>query len=426
MINIWYLFYNIVVLPVLYTVIMIIGLFNKKVKTGIIQRRKLFENLIINLQGLDRKKKMVWFHQSSMGEFEQAKPIISRLYETGKVNIIITFFSPSGYENSKNYPYAHIISYIPFDTPYFANKFLTIVKPHLAVFMRYDIWPNFIWQLKNRKIPAFIVDATMRGDSKRKLPVAKNFHHELFNDLTSILAVGKDDVQNFRSFGLDKVNIKAVGDTRFDRVYEKSKTARERKLLTEDFFAGKKVIVAGSSWEADENVFLPAFLKLAERDENVILIIVPHEPTVIHLEKLENTLNGKMESIRFSYVQNNYKGEKIIIVDSIGILLTLYYYADIAYVGGSFKQGIHNVLEPAVYGIPVVYGPKHNTSREALKMAELGNGIVIKNKKDAYRVFRKLTSDENERKRLGEISRKFVEENLGATEEILDEVTRFL
>jgi len=426
MINIWYLFYNIIVIPFLFVMLNLLGLFNKKIKTGIKDRRKLFENLIINLQGLNRRKKMVWFHQSSMGEFEQAKPIISRLYETGKVNIIITFFSPSGYENSKNYPYAHIISYIPFDTPYFANRFLTIVKPHLAVFMRYDIWPNFIWQLKNKKVPAFVVDATMRFDSKRKLPVAKNFHHKLFNDLTSILAVSKDDVENFRAFGLNKVNLKAVGDTRFDRVFEKSKSAKARKLLSEDFFTGKKVIVAGSSWEADENVFLPAFLKLAQKDPDVLLIIVPHEPTVMHLEKLENYLTNQMDSIRFSYLAQNYNGERIIIVDSIGILLTLYYYADIAYVGGSFKQGVHNVLEPAVYGIPVIYGPKHTTSREAKQMLELGNGIMVKNKRDVYRALRRLTSDETERVRLGEISRKFIEDNLGATEEILAEINKFI
>lgn len=426
MINIWYLFYNIIVIPFLFVMLNLFGLFNKKIKTGIRDRRKLFENLIINLQGLNRRKKMVWFHQSSMGEFEQAKPIISRLYETGKVNIIITFFSPSGYENSKNYPYAHIISYIPFDTPYFANRFLTIVKPHLAVFMRYDIWPNFIWQLNNKKVPAFVVDATMRFDSKRKLPVAKNFHHKLFNDLTSILAVSKDDVENFRAFGLNKVNLKAVGDTRFDRVFEKSKSAKARKLLSEDFFNGKKVIVAGSSWEADENVFLPAFLKLAQKDPDVLLIIVPHEPTVMHLEKLENFLTNQMDSIRFSYLAQNYKGERIIIVDSIGILLTLYYYADIAYVGGSFKQGVHNVLEPAVYGIPVIYGPKHTTSREAKQMLELGNGIMVKNKRDVYRALRRLTSNEEERARLGSISRKFIEDNLGATEEILAEINKFI
>lgn len=426
MVNIWYLFYNLLVIPLLFVLLNIGGLFNRKIKTGIKDRKKLFENLIINLQGLDRKKKMVWFHQSSMGEFEQAKPIISRLYETGKVNIIITFFSPSGYENSKNYPYAHIISYIPFDTPYFANRFLSIVKPHLAVFMRYDIWPNFIWQLKRRKVPAFVVDATMRFDSKRKLPIAKNFHHKLFNDLTSILAVSEDDAENFRTFGLTRVNIKAVGDTRFDRVSEKSKTAKERKLLKEDFFAGKKVIVAGSSWEADENVILPAIIKLVKYDPDVILILVPHEPTVIHLEKLENQLAGQLKSIRFSYLSNNYKDERIIIVDSIGILLTLYYYADIAYVGGSFKQGVHNVLEPAVYGIPVVYGPKHQGSREAIEMAKIGNGLVIRNKKEAYRTFRKLTNDEEMRKNLGEISRTFVEKNLGATNEILKEINKTL
>ena len=316
MTKIWFFIYNFVVLPLFYLLLMLLGLFNKKIKEGIRDRKKLFENLIINLAGINRKKKMIWFHSSSMGEFEQAKPIIQEIRKRKDVMIIVTFFSPSGYRNSLKYPHADIVSYIPFDTPNYAIRFLRLVKPTLAVFMRYDIWPNFVWRLSKLKIPTFIVDATMRDSSKRKLPGIKGFHKKMYSSITKILTVSENDLSSFKDFEINSDQLLAVGDTRFDRVYQKSIQAKERKLFKDNFFGEKKVFVMGSSWEADEDVVLPAFLKLMENDENVILIIVPHEPTVVHLEKIENELYGKAKSIRFSFL-NNYADERIIIIDSI-------------------------------------------------------------------------------------------------------------
>ncbi len=423
--KIWYLLYNFLIIPLLIILFRVAGLFNAKIRQGIIGRRKLFENLIINLAGINKSKKMIWFHSSSMGEFEQAKPIIQLLKEQKDVNVVVTFFSPSGYNNSLNYPHADIISYLPFDTPYQVKRFLNHTKPDIAVFMRYDIWPNYIWQLKSRGIPTFIVDATMRKKSKRKLPVAQSFHTSLYRNITKILCVSEDDAKSFKDFKVDDDQLNAVGDTRFDRVYQKSLEAKNRKLLKENFFEGKKVFVLGSSWESDEEVMLPALLKLLKYDKDLITIIVPHEPTLIHLEKIENAVYGKEKSIRFSYL-NNYSGERVIIIDSIGILLTLYYYADSAYVGGSFKQGIHNVLEPAVYGIPVFYGPKIDTSREAKILAERGSGIIVNNKREAYKKLRILFSDEEKRKLLGKDAFDFVKNNIGATKKILSELTEYI
>ena len=208
-------------------------------------------------------------------------------------------------------------------------------------------------------------------------------------------------------------------------MYQRSLTARAHNLLKTDLFKGKKILVAGSTWEADEEVILPAFSKLAENDSEVILIIAPHEPTVVHLEKIENEFSGDLDTIRFSFM-NNYKGERVIIIDSIGILLTLYTYADAAYVGGSFKQGIHNVLEAAVYGIPVLFGPKIDNSQEAKELLRLGSGILIRNKKEAYRNLRMLFINEMLRKEKGTISYNYVQKNLGATEKILKEIKQAL
>lgn len=419
--NIWRFIYNFIALPLMLILLKIASLFNEKIKQGFIDRKRLFENLIINLADVDRRKKMLWFHSSSLGEFEQAKPIIEILKKYN-VNIIVTFFSPSGYQNSINYPHKDIISYLPLDSRKLMLRFINLVRPDVVILMRYDIWPNMIWQLYDKNIPIFIVDATMNSKSKRKLPIIKSFHKSVYNCFTKILTVSTSDEQNFFDFLSDKSKIKSVGDTRFDRVYQKSLEAKNRKLFKENFFEGKKVLVAGSSWESDEEVLLPAFLKHLKYQSNSILILVPHEPTLLRLEKLENLLFGKEKSIRFSAL-NNYNNERIIIIDSIGILLSLYYYADLAYVGGSFKQGIHNVLEPAAYGVPVIFGPKIQNSQEAIKLSSGNGGFVIHNTKEFYKIIRKLLSDENFRIAEAEKSKQFVLRNIGATEKIINEIT---
>jgi len=420
----WRIVYNILVLPILHFLVLISPVLNQKIRTSIKDRKRLFENLIIDLTGIDRSKKMVWFHSASMGEFEQAKPIIEKLKAERNVNIIVTFFSPSGYRNSLNYPFADVISYLPFDIPSMTSRFLNLVRPNLIIFMRYDIWPNMIWQIDKKGIPYMIVDATMRSNSMRKLPLIKGFHKALYAGVTKILAVSRHDVENFKIFNIPDSKLNAVGDTRFDRVHQKSLQAKERKLFKDSFFEGKKVFVFGSSWETDEEVILPAIIKLLERDEKVIVILVPHEPTIIHLEKIENTFHGKFNSIRFSYL-NNYEGERVILVDSIGILLTLYYYSDAAYVGGSFNK-VHNVLEPAAYGVPVLFGPKIENSQEALELVKRGGGLIVKNKKMAYYRLRKIFSDDSYRSSLGKICGDFVKDNTGATERILKEIYSFL
>jgi len=423
--KIWFVVYNTLVVPFLFITIRIIGLFKEKFKRGIQGRKRLFEELILNAASLDKSKKLVWIHSSSMGEFEQAKPIVEELKKDENLNILITFFSPSGYENSKRYPYADLVSYIPFDTNSRAKRFLVIVRPDLAIMMRYDIWPNHIWAMKKFNVPAYLVDATMKKNSPRKFPLIKNFHEILFKDITKILTVSKSDSDGFKEFGCSDNQIKIVGDTRFDRVYQRSLKAKEKNLIKEEILKGKKVFAAGSTWGMDEDVIVPAFIKLAKYDKEIILLIAPHEPTVQHLEKLENDFSGEFETIRFSFL-NNYKNERVIIIDSVGILLTLYTYADAAFIGGSFKQSIHNVLEAAVYGIPVLFGPKIDNSQESKELLRRDGGILIRNKREAYRQLRTLFSNDKLRKAKGKICYNYVQENLGATEKIISEIYKVI
>jgi 3-deoxy-D-manno-octulosonic-acid transferase len=421
--KIWQFFYNFLFLPIFYLLIIFAALFNRKIKKGIKGRRGIFEELLVKSKSLNKSRKTIWFHSSSYGEFEQAKPIIEQLRKDSDINIVVSFFSPSGYVNSRNYPHADLITYLPFDTTTNAKRFIEIVQPNLALFMRYDIWPNHIWALKEKDISCFLVDATMRGNSLRKLPLMKSFHKTLFRDIEKILTVSEDDANGFKSFNCSDNQLHAVGDTRFDRVHQRSLAAKQSNLIKQEILSQKKVFVAGSTWEQDEEVILPAFIKLAKFDESVILIIAPHEPTLLRLEKIEHEFAGKISTIRFSHL-NNYSDERVIIVDSIGILLTLYTYADAAFVGGSFKQNIHNVLEAAVYGIPVLFGPKIDNSQEAKQLLETKGGMLVKDKKEAYRRIRSLFSNEELKTTRGKIAYDYVQKNIGATGKIINEINK--
>ena len=417
----WQIIYNLFFIPSLYIALVIISLFKQKIRKGITGRKRIFEELILSKISLNQSKKIIWFHSSSLGEFEQAKPIIEKLRKETDTIIVVSFFSPSGYENSKKYPYADIITYLPFDSRWRAERFIEVISPDLSVFMRYDIWPNHIWTLKKKKIPCLLVDATMKKNSPRKLPIVRSFHKYLFEDFAKILTVSNEDVNGFMSFKCKHVQIKKVGDTRFDRVYNRSIVSKESKIINPDVLKGKKVLVAGSTWPQDEEILIPAFLKVLKFDEQSVMIIAPHEPTLLNLEKLEHEFSGVVSFIRLSHI-NNYENQRIIIVDSIGVLSILYNYADIAFVGGSFKMNVHNVLEAAVYGIPVLFGPKIENSQEARKLAEIGGGILVKDKRELYRSLRKLLSDENYRATCGKKSFDYVEEHKGATDRIISEI----
>lgn len=417
--------YNFFVIPLLWISFHVGGLINKKIRTGINGRKHLFEQLTNSTIALTISPRL-WFHASSLGEFEQAKPIISLLKKKyPSINIIVTFFSPSGFENSKNYKLANIISYIPFDSYTKVDNFLNIIKPDVAIMVRYDIWPNMIFSLKRKSIPTMLANATMQQNSSRKFPLIFQFHKILYNCFTHILTVSKDDERSFRDFETTAPLIASIGDTRFDQVLSRSIDARQKNLLNTSVIDNKKIFIVGQSWGEDDDVIIPVLFKIQKLEPNLLTIIVPHEPTIEHLEELESKLDKNISFIRFSEM-NNYNNEKVILIDSVGILVALYKYAHVVYIGGSFRQGIHNVLEPAVFGIPVVFGPKHTNSQEAVELARLGGGFIVENEKELYRTLRTLLDNDHVRTTASTISKEFVSDNCGATERFLHYLEPYL
>jgi 3-deoxy-D-manno-octulosonic-acid transferase len=422
----WFYFYNLIVYPLLIVSARAASLFNEKIRSGFSDRTHLFEKLDQSLNIIDPEQSRIWFHVSSLGEFEQAKPIIQRLKsEHPEVIIIVSFFSPSGYRHSVNYKYADVITYMPYDSRRLSKKFIHSIKPNAAVFIRYDIWPNHIWTLAEAGIPFFLSSATLREKSVRLMPGLRAFHRHLFNLFTAVLTVTEYDARQFKRFGLQHPVIGEAGDTRYDQVLQRSKAAQEIELLPPGFTRRKKVFVIGSSWNSDEEHLIPTLKKLYHDERNLLTILVPHEPSEQNLERIEKQLEPEISNIRFSHI-NNYNNEKLIIVDSIGILVTLYKYAHVAYIGGGFKSSVHNVLEAAVYGIPVVFGPKHNNSQEAVELARRNGGFVVIDRQSMHAILQRLLTDSRFRKQAGTICRQLVKENAGATGRILKQVRKYI
>jgi 3-deoxy-D-manno-octulosonic-acid transferase len=422
----WPIIYRYVAIPLAWFAFHLLGLFDKKAARGIRGRKGLLDRLQEQVTHLKPGSKRIWFHSSSMGEFEQAKPIIAELKKRRPdVEIIATFFSPSGYEHSRTYKLANITAYIPFDSKANARRFIELVRPTAAVIVRYDIWPNHLWALRSAGVSTFIANATLRRNSTRRWPVLRQFHRAVYNSLDYILTVSPEDRETFETFRLDHPVLEAIGDTRYDQVWQRSTESRTRQVIEPKVLAGKKVLVIGSSWKADEDVLIPACLRLFGEHPEFRVVLVPHEPTLETLERIEYELNGRIPSIRFSNL-SQYRDEKLILIDVVGILMTLYRSASVAYVGGSFSSGVHNVLEPAAYGIPILFGPVHQNSQEAAGLVVEKAAFVGENPDDFYRHLRMLLDDDKLRTEAGAKALATVCRNTGATGRFLSYLEKVL
>ncbi len=410
--------YNCVFAPCIWIVFQVYGILNKKAARSIRGRDGLFERLEKKLSRLPEGER-VWFHSSSMGEFEQAKPIIAALKKRRpSLRIIVTFFSASGYEHSQRYKLADVIEYLPFDSTRNAKRFIDLVRPKAAIIVRYDVWPNHLWAAHQAGIATFIANATLRGSTPRMLPVARQFHTAMYNTLDYILTVSEADRRVFERFHVTKPVLETAGDTRFDQVMQRSAESVKRQVLDPRILGGKKILVAGSTWEEDEEHLLPACLEVFRTHPEFLVILVPHEPTDEHLERIEEEWGAESPVIRFSELYR-YKNERIIAVDTVGILMALYQHAHVAFVGGSFKGGIHNVLEPAVYGVPVLMGPDHTNSQEAGELVRAGGAFMGESRDALIEHLRCFLENETKRKEAGNIAASFVKQHTGATERFL-------
>jgi 3-deoxy-D-manno-octulosonic-acid transferase len=420
MTTVWRFLYSYFVIPLLWILLQAAGIFNDKVRRGIRGRRGLFENVGRFVAQLAPGQR-IWFHASSMGEFEQAKPLIAELKKNNPaLRIIVTFFSPSGLEHSQNYPLADLVCYLPFDSARGARRFVEILRPDVAVLVRYDIWPNHIWELRHHGVPVILASATLRRQTLRRLPFVRSFHRTLYEAVTEILTVSETDAEVFRSFR-SAARIECIGDTRYDQVVARSREALGRPPLPDSVVKNRKILVAGSCWAEDDAVLVPAVERVLRETPDLLVVHVPHEPTAAHLADLEQKLAGRLTSVRYSMLER-FSKEQVVVVDRVGLLLSLYGCAHVAYVGGSFRQGVHNVLEAAVFGIPVLFGPRHWNSQEPLMLLERGGGFVVQTEEEFARTLGNLLRNETVRKDSGNKAVDFVQRHGGATSQVVSRI----
>ena len=361
---------------------------------------------------IDRNAKYIWFHASSLGEFEQGRPMIEKVKaQYPEYKILLTFFSPSGYEVRKNYNGADIVCYLPFDTPYRVKKFLNLANPAVAVFIKYEFWGNYLRELKKRGIPVYIISAIFRPDQLffqwfgvpyRKMLYC--FTHLFVQDERSKELLGQYGIRN----------VTVYGDTRFDRVLQIREEAKDLPLVK--MFKGDNAFtfVAGSSWGPDEDLFLEYFNTHPEMK----LIIAPHVIDENHLVEIISKL--KRPYVRYTRAdEKNVLKVDCLIIDCFGLLSSIYRYGEVAYIGGGFGVGIHNTLEAAVYGIPVIFGPKYQKFMEAIRLLEAKGAYSIKDYHELKTLLDRFQADDVFMRETGANAGYYVTSNPGATAKII-------
>ena len=390
------------------------SLFNEKVRKMWRGERAAFKVL---KEKVDPNAKYVWFHAASLGEFEQGRPLMERLRQDHpEYKILLTFFSPSGYEVRKNYQGADIICYLPLDTPVSAIRFLRLIRPVMAFFIKYEFWYNYLHILKHRHVPVYSVSSIFRPDQVFFKWYGRQYGRVL-NCFTHFFVQNEQSKELLAKIGITNVSI--VGDTRFDRVLQIKEAAKQLPVV-EKFTNGAKVFVAGSSWQPDEEIFIKYFNAYPDWK----LIIAPHVIGEDHLRQIEKLLEGR-KVIRYTAAEKMFNVQcsmfneyDVLIIDCFGLLSSIYHYGDVAYVGGGFGVGIHNLLEAAVWDVPVFFGPNNQKFQEAQGLKQCG-GFEINNYEEFAAQMDRLAADAAYLKAQGEKAGQFVQSLAGATEKVM-------
>ena len=391
----------------------LLALFNPKMKLFVDGRKGVFEKIREKINPTD---KTIWFHAASLGEYEQGLPVIEQIkIKYPEHKIVVTFFSPSGYEVRKNNTTADLTIYLPLDTKHNAQLFVELVHPEMVFFIKYEFWPNYLNELKKRTIKTYLISGIFR-ENQAFFKGYGGFYRNALNTFDYFFVQNENSKKLLESIGF--TNVKISGDTRFDRVV--SILERDNSLdFIEQFKDQKTTIVIGSSWPKDESLLIN-YINSASAD--LKFIIAPHNIHKPEIDKLQTLITKK--TILFSEKENQNLNEfQVFIIDTIGILTKIYSYADIAYVGGGFgNPGVHNILEPATFGVPIVIGPNYSHFAEATALVHQGGCVSISNQKELNETLDNLISNEDIQHEKGHICETFVQMNKGATVTILQNI----
>lgn len=387
------------------------SIFKPKAKLWVNGRKNWEENLKLNVKNLQLQNS-VWIHCASLGEFEQGRPVIQKIREENPLQkIVLTFFSPSGFEIQKDFVAVDFVCYLPIDSKKNANRFLEILKPKVAIFVKYEFWLNFLFQLHERKIPTFLISTVIKKHQSFFKWYGGNFRKALL----TYEAIYTQDLESIKLLNqLNYHKAKLAGDTRFDRVLDVCKSPKKIEFFDE-FKKDAFVVIGGSTWQKDEEHLVEAYLNLKLKCPKLKLIIAPHEIDNLSIEKIKNLLIKN--NISFHLYSDNEMDviHSVIVLNTIGILSSIYQYGNVAFIGGGFNNGIHNLLEPSVFGLPVLFGPNHHKFNEASELINLNAGFEISNSNDLINYLEKFINDNEYLNQTSQFSKNYVSENSGSS-----------
>lgn len=387
------------------------SLFNTKAKLWIAGRRGFFKKLKSTIQSSTNP--VIWFHCASLGEFEQGRPVIEQLKkEHAEIKIILTFFSPSGYEVRKNYTGADHVFYLPLDTPSNAKKFIKIVKPTAVFFVKYEFWFNYLNELKNNAIPTYLISGVFRQEHYFFKKYSSWFRKQL-SAFNHFYLQDERSLQLIRNIGFKNASV--AGDTRFDRVYEVSQHVQAIPLI-ELFKQQQPLFIAGSTWEPDEDLL--ATFDFAKKGFK--LVIAPHEISEVRIQSLLSKF--RQNALLYSRAnEDNVRTADVLLIDNMGMLSSIYQYGTVAFIGGGFGKGIHNILEPAAFGLPVLFGPNYRKFEEAKELVHLRGAFVVAHDAELQNIIQLLTH--SPAGLLAEATAKrYIQHHVGATKIILGDI----
>ena len=424
---IWYIIYNLFLLPIMVFIGIIGVIFNKKIREGFFGRFNNDGALDDFISTLDRNNQTIyWFHVSSHGEFLQTKPVLAGLKEIEPhIKIIVSFFSPSGYNNIDD----NIIDckiYLPFDFPWLVRKALKTIKPKKLIFAAYDIWPNLIWTAKAMNIPTVLFAAKFKRKTKKSMPLVRSFYKHIYNNFYSIYTITKKDNEKLRLI-LDKsknIIIRVLGNPRYDQV---NKVSDQYSIeYKKDILNRKKSIILGSMHNEDKKNIIDGLMDLLNDNNDIYIIWVPHDPISKNINSVYEYFLDKGYSVELYSEQNKLGTDhpRIIIVNVVGVLSKIYWNGIIAYIGGGFSTGIHNVMEPAIARLPVIFGPRYDNFQEAIKLIDLGGGWSINNNKEFYNIANKLINNEKLLLNASEAATEVIHNNIGAATRVVRGIIR--
>jgi len=402
------LFYNLSIF--LYSLLVrIASLFNPKARQWVKGRKDILKKIEDVVKG---ETNLVWFHSASLGEFEQGRPVIEAFKaKHPDYKIVLTFFSPSGYEIRKNYEGVDYVFYLPADTKRNAKEFIRLVDPKMVFFIKYEFWYHYLTQLRKKDVPTYIFSTIFRSNQMFFKPWG-GLYRRILKAFTHFFVQNEESIELLKGIGFENVSL--AGDTRFDRVYSIAKQAKVLPQL-EDFAQNRPVMIAGSTWPKDEDHIIKY---INTSDNNYKYIIAAHEVDENHIKNIVSGIEKPY--VRFTTATKaEIDAAEVLVVDCIGVLSSMYRYGDISYIGGGFGRGIHNTLEAACYGMPVIFGPNYHKFKEAKDLIALGGAFTYENYERLNSLLDSYHEDVKLREKSGDSSKNYVDNMRGATDKIL-------